>query len=32
MASVEEMIKNESHPEVLREIALFINNQAKLIA
>src|SRR5437762_1709378 len=32
MESVEQMLKNETNPEVLRGIALFINEQAKLIA
>jgi transposase len=32
METVEQMLKNESNPEVLRGIALFINEQAKIIS
>lgn len=32
MASVEQMLKEETNPEILRDIALFINEQAKIIA
>lgn len=32
METVEQMLKNESNPEVLRGIALFINEQAQIIA
>jgi transposase len=32
METVEQMLRNETHPEVLRGIALFISEQAKIIA
>lgn len=32
MATTEELIRSETNPEILRELALFINDQAKLIA
>ena len=32
MSNLEQMLQNESNPEVLRGIALFINEQARLIA